>query len=100
MLVIPAINCKNFKYVKQRLEQAAEFLPKARSKRWVQIDISDGKFTKAKSWNNPVQLNNLITNKHNNLNIEVHLMVSGLRANLKKWVKGCCACNLNGLESL
>ncbi len=89
MLVIPAINCKNFKCVKERLEQAAEFLPKAQSKRWVQIDISDGKFTKAKSWNNPKQLQELRSKNYElrNINIETHLMVSGLRANLKKWVK-------------
>ena len=87
MLVIPAINCKNFKCVKERLEIAAGFLPKAENKRWVQIDISDGKFTKAKTWNNPAELKNLITYKLNNLNIEVHLMVNNLRPNVKKWLK-------------
>lgn len=84
LLVIPAVNCKNFKCVKKRLEEAVEFLPK---NSWVQFDISDGKFTKAKSWNNPNQFKNLRTYKLNNLNIEVHLMVNNLRSNIKKWIK-------------
>lgn len=86
MTVIPAINCKDFKCVKERLEMAAEFLPKSKSKRWVQLDISDGKFTKAKSWNNPTQLRGL---KHitDNLQLEIHLMVNNLKPNVLKWLK-------------
>ncbi|MBI5401316.1 hypothetical protein HZB05_00615, partial [Candidatus Wolfebacteria bacterium] len=89
MLVIPAINCQNFKCVKERLEIAAEFLPSASRRRWVQIDISDGKFTKVKSWNNPKQFQNYLrlTTYDLRLNIEVHLMVNNLRPNVKKWLK-------------
>lgn len=69
------------------MEQAAGFLPKVSSKRWVQIDVSDGKFTESKTWNDPAELKNLITYKLNNLNIEVHLMVNNLQPNIKKWTK-------------
>ena len=86
---MPAINCKTFSCVKNRLEQAAEFLPRVKSERWVQIDVSDGKFTKAKSWNNPEQLKELrIKNKElKNISIETHLMVNNLRPNVLKWLK-------------
>lgn len=84
MLVIPAINCKNLKCVKERLETAAEFLPKNKNKRWVQIDISDGKFTKAKSWNNAVQLSNLKLKTYN-LRLEAHLMVKDVTKEMGRW---------------
>lgn len=89
MLIIPAINCKNLKCVKERLEMAADFLPSAsgrnKNKRWVQIDISDGKFTKAKSWNNPEKFK--ILNLKCKINTEVHLMVNNLKPNVLKWLK-------------
>jgi len=68
---------------------AAEFLPKTKSKRWVQIDISDGKFTKAKSWNEPEQLKELrITNYElQNVKLEIHLMVNNLKPNFLKWLE-------------
>lgn len=88
MLIIPAINCDSFQCVKERLEIAGEFLSKLpKSKRWVQIDISDGKFTKAKTWNDPKQLEQLQTTNHRlrTFKIEAHLMVEDWVKEIKKW---------------
>ena len=83
MRVIPAINCKNFTCIKRRIKKAAEFLPK---NSWIQIDISDGKFTKAKTWNSPLQLKKfLYKNKIAKFNLEVHLMVNDFGNEIKKW---------------
>lgn len=56
---------------------------------WVQIDISDGKFTKAKTWNKPEQLKELrIKNKElRKIKFEIHLMVENPEAWTKKWLK-------------
>ncbi len=81
MEVIPAINCKDFKCVKERILKASEFLKKGD---WIQFDISDGKFTPAKTWDKPEQLKNLKTEK---LKIEVHLMVNDPEKEIKKWSK-------------
>lgn len=89
MIIIPAINCKNFECVKERLEKAAKFLPKAWNKRWVQIDIADSKFTKHKTWNNPQNLYELrIKNyKLSKINIETHLMIENPESAINKWIK-------------
>lgn len=86
MVVIPAINCKNFKCVKGRLLKASEFLPKFG---WIQIDVSDGKFTKAKTWNEPEQIKKLRTTDYRlrHLKIEAHLMVRDWEKEARRWLK-------------
>lgn len=86
MQVIPAINCKNFKCVKERLLKASEFLPKSG---WIQIDISDGKFTKAKTWNEPKELRELRIKKKElkGIKFEIHLMVRDWEKEAEKWLK-------------
>ncbi len=85
MVVIPAINCKNFKCVKDRLLKASEFLPKSG---WIQIDISDGKFTKAKTWNEPKELRELRIKKKElkGIKFEIHLMVEDWEKEAERWL--------------
>ncbi|MDI6734259.1 MAG: ribulose-phosphate 3-epimerase [Patescibacteria group bacterium] len=85
MKIIPAINCKDFKCVKERFLIAQSFLPK---NGWIQIDVGDGKFTKAKTWNNPTQLKNLQPTTYNQrFNIEIHLMAENPEKHIKKWLE-------------
>lgn len=82
MKIIPAINCKDFKCVKAQIEKVAEFLPK---NGWIQIDVSDGKFTKAKTYNNAKRVMQIA--KRSSLKLEVHLMVNNPKAYADKWLK-------------
>jgi len=85
MKVFPAINCKDVKKAKEKLKEVAKFLPK---NGWVQIDISDGKFTKAKTKITPsdLKLLNVIAKKHK-LNLEVHLMAENPEKIAGDWIK-------------
>lgn len=85
MLVVPVINCKNFGSAKEKLKEAVKFLPK---NGWIQIDISDGKFTKAKTKITPSDLKNLnIIAKKYKLNLEVHLMVENPEKIAGDWTR-------------
>ncbi len=80
MQVIPVINCSDFQSVKKRLAQAEEI-----GSEWVHIDISDGKFSPNKTWNNPKELT---TNRQfltSNMDVEVHLMVENPEAAAEEW---------------
>jgi len=85
MKVTPAINCKDYKCVREKLKKLAQFLPK---NGWVQLDISDGKFTKAKTKITPSDLTllNVIAKKHK-LNLEIHLMVKNPERIVGDWIK-------------
>jgi len=85
MKVFPVINCKDFRSAKEKLKEAAKFLPK---NGWVQMDISDGKFTKAKTKITPLDLKllNIIAKKHK-LNLEVHLMVKNPEKVVEEWFR-------------
>ncbi|MCR4261027.1 MAG: hypothetical protein NUV96_01680 [Candidatus Colwellbacteria bacterium] len=61
------------------MRKAEEFVP---SGGWLHLDVSDGKFTTWKSWNNPGELKNLKTK----LNIEVHLMVEDPQGVAMDWL--------------
>lgn len=83
MIIIPAINCNNFSCVKEKILKIRS-LPK--NGKWLQFDISDGKFTAAKSWNNPKELKKWAEkNKITLPNLEVHLMVKNPIPEIKKW---------------
>ena len=84
MKTIPAVNCKNFECVKKSVAELSGFLPKGS---WVQIDVSDGKFTRVKSWNNPKELKAwLKKEKIKKFNYEIHLMVRDSVKEAKKWL--------------
>lgn len=80
MQVIPAINETNFSGVQEKIKKAEEFLPQDG---WVHIDIADGTFTAAATWNSPDELVGVKTN----LNIELHLMVENPEAVLPDWLR-------------
>lgn len=91
MQVIPAINCPDFSCVKKRIEQAREF-----GAEWVHIDVADGEFTKAVTWNRPEDLDSLFgevrdfaPEAHPPLaeNLEVHLMVEEPQAAVEDWLR-------------
>ncbi|MBZ1348894.1 MAG: hypothetical protein KY053_01515 [Candidatus Liptonbacteria bacterium] len=84
--IIPVVNCSDFKCVKKNIELAVEFLPKGG---WVHIDISDGKFTKNLTWNNPGELKKMIQKNKNlgKINFEVNLMVLKPEGLIEKWLK-------------
>lgn len=79
MNVIPSINEAEFSAVAEKIKKAEEFLS---DDGWVQIDISDGNFSSAVSWNNPEDLKTIRTN----LNIELHLMINEVEANFRSWL--------------
>lgn len=83
MRVIPAINEPTFDRVKQKIF-AARDLGAMR----VHIDVTDGKFTPHKTWNNIKDLIDLkfITNNFN-FNIGVHLMVNNPDEIIDEWFK-------------
>lgn len=79
MIVIPAINCKDEKCVKERLG-----LVKRMNADWVHFDVSDGRFDPVVNWNEP----SLLTT-HYSLppNIEVHLMVEKPEDFIPGWLE-------------
>ena len=95
MLIAPTINCKNFKCVKKKIQQATKFLPSTNG--WVQLDVADGKFTPNKTWNNSMELAkfleirplkiNVNAGRSNLPNIEVHLMVNNPERVIDDWIK-------------
>lgn len=81
MKVIPAINCKDFECASEKLLLAAQFAD------WVQIDVTDGKFSPALTWNNPEKLAEWLKEKKLNLKIEAHLMVEDVLGEALRWLK-------------
>ena len=82
MIVIPAINETDFEEVKKKIKSAQDFGAES-----VHLDVSDGKFTKNKLWNNPADLSNLKLKTNTlNLNLEVHLMVQNTDVVLDEWL--------------
>ncbi len=79
MQVIPSINEAGFPAVVEKIKKAEDFLP---TDGWIQIDVSDGNFSPAVSWNNPEDLKNIRTH----LSIELHLMINELEASLRLWL--------------
>mgnify|MGYP001609693918 CR=1 FL=1 len=82
MQTIPVVNCPDFKCVKKRFAEI-----KSIGSSWAHIDITDGKFTAVKTWNNPQEL---ITNYQlliSNFKFEVHLMIENPLASIEDWLK-------------
>ena len=79
-MVIPSINCPNFREAEKKIRQAESFLPT--DGRWIHVDVSDGKFSDTVSWGSPEELKSLNTD----LNIEVHLMVENPDRVIEDWL--------------
>ena len=92
MQVILTINCEDVDCVKTRLEQLRKIfagLPSsdgATDENWIQIDVSDGKFTPVVIWNNPEQLSE-ISGQVLDFHIETHLMVQRPEADAERWLE-------------
>ncbi|MDP3999533.1 MAG: ribulose-phosphate 3-epimerase [bacterium] len=80
MLVIPSINVKNFRDFNKRLKEA-----EALGAKWAHVDVTDGKFTKTKLWNNSRELK--VKSLKLKVNLEAHLMVKNPDAVLGDWLK-------------
>ncbi len=81
MLVIPVINCPDFKCVREKINKAIEL-----GAEWVHIDVADGKFAKTKTWDNPEDLNSL-GDELGDLKLEIHLMVLEPQAVIGDWLR-------------
>jgi len=76
MEIIPSINAKTFEEVEKKVRMVESLVS------WAHLDIADGSFTPNVTWHNPADLKLLNTN----LNIEVHLMVSGVDKKIGEWL--------------
>lgn len=80
MTVIPAINETSFTEVGKKIIRAADFGAEI-----VHLDVSDGKFTPNKLWNNPSDLLS-VKSQLSHVSVEVHLMVSNPDEAIGDWI--------------
>jgi ribulose-phosphate 3-epimerase len=81
MKVVPAINCESFECVSEKILLASEFAD------WLQIDVADGKFSPALTWNNPEKLAEWLKERGLNIKVEAHLMVENVLGEALRWLK-------------
>ncbi|MFH0712299.1 MAG: ribulose-phosphate 3-epimerase [Candidatus Jorgensenbacteria bacterium] len=84
MEVIPGINCPDFGCVREKINQAREL-----GAEWVHIDVTDGRFAKHTTWNNPEDLSSL-ADELGDLKLEIHLMVLDPQAVIGDWLQAGC----------
>jgi ribulose-phosphate 3-epimerase len=63
--IVPTIIAQNIKEVEEKIRLVEQYVS------WVQLDIMDGRFVEARTWNNPKELSSIETR----LNLEADLMV-------------------------
>lgn len=90
--VIPSINCpsRDFQCVERKVRLAESFST------WAHLDIADGAFTFAKSWNDPEAWGRLYTK----LTLEVHLMLVDPMTAFEEWLKAGAKRIIVHVESL
>lgn len=76
--IIPAINAETFEQLKKQIKMIEPYVS------WVHLDVADGTFTPNSLWHNPEDLLELDTK----LNIEAHLMLSGIDTRFSQWLLG------------
>ncbi len=81
MLVIPVINCPDSGCVREKIKKVREF-----GAEWAHVDVADGKFTEARTWNNPEDLE-LFADDFGDVKLEVHLMVSEPQTAVGDWLR-------------
>ncbi|TSA45404.1 hypothetical protein D4R51_01875 [bacterium] len=81
MEIIPGINCPDFRCASEHWNKAAALGAHA-----IQIDVADEKFAPVKTWDNPLELAQLI-NKNPRIRAEIHLMVENPEAAFEEWIK-------------
>lgn len=77
MIVIPVINERDFGEIQRKIKLIEPY------SHWVQIDVTDGIFTAARTWNNPTDLLKI----GGAVKVEVHLMVKNPELILENWLK-------------
>lgn len=75
--IIPAILSSDFDDIQKKIKAVEPYA------KWAQLDVSDGKFTTMKTWDNAADLRQLETK----LNLEAHLMVSEPENIIDQWIK-------------
>lgn len=78
MQIIPVINETDFEEIKRKIRSASSFAE------WVHFDVSDGRFTDFKNWNEPERLHEL-GDEFSDLKCEVHLMVEEPQTEIERW---------------
>lgn len=76
--IIPTINAADWATVEQRFRRIGPYTE------WIEVDVSDGKFTRAATWNNPADLKTLKLEKQ--VRVAVHLMVYNPEKIIKDWI--------------
>ncbi len=84
MIVIPAINARNYAEAEDQMKIAAEFSGS------IHLDICDGKYTKAVTWGTPAdirKINPIVESwrRGQNVDFEVHLMVEDPEPAVEAW---------------
>lgn len=74
--ILPSINVQTFIELQERIVKVEPYV------QWCHLDVTDGIFSKHKTWNNPRDLLNLDTT----VNLEVHLMVEKPETILDQWL--------------
>lgn len=82
MEIIPAINCETEACVRKHLEML-QGIPAE----WVHFDVSDGRFTPVKTWDEPECFITDYRLQIADLNIEVHLMVEKPAEYIERWAR-------------
>jgi ribulose-phosphate 3-epimerase len=82
MIAIPSINCGDFSCIREKFE-----IVNSLGSKWAHLDITDGKFSKYKTWNNPAELGSWLKNEKFEMNFEVHLMVQNPERVSEDWLK-------------
>lgn len=76
MEIVPAILESDWPSVEQKIKQVEGLVD------WIQLDVSDGKFTPTQTWSNPQDLFSLSTN----LKLEAHLMINEPWLKAEEWL--------------
>jgi ribulose-phosphate 3-epimerase len=83
MLVIPAINCKDYETALSRIKTADKIL--GIDYRWVHIDVVDGLFAPVVTWGSPEDLKRLHS-QFSSFKFEIHLMVENHELAAAQWL--------------
>ncbi|OHB20574.1 MAG: hypothetical protein A3J67_00340 [Parcubacteria group bacterium RIFCSPHIGHO2_02_FULL_48_10b] len=75
-MIIPSINARDFEEVRNKIRRIESYAE------WVHLDITDGRFTKHVTWNNPNDLKTF----QSSVKLEAHLMVENPEGVIPEWI--------------
>ncbi len=86
MQIIPALNCLDVESLREHIRRAATFLlPES----WIHLDVSDGRFTFTRTWNEPERWRELAGQY--GWKLEAHLMTEEPEKMATRWLEGGAA---------